>query len=62
MTASLALIIGAILCSIPGGSKLLPVGQWCGSVGRAVASDNSGLRFKCSSIEHLFTVSGIEKT
>ena len=43
------------------------VGQWlCGSVGRAVASDTRGPRFKFSHrqkfIEHLFTVSCVEKT
>ena len=42
------------------------MGSGCGSVGRAVASDTRGPRFKSSHwqnyIEHLFTVNCIEKT
>ena len=42
-------------------------GQWCGSVGRAVASNTRGPRFesshwqKCIYIEHLFTVNCVLK-
>ena len=41
-------------------------GQWCGSVGRAVASNTRDLWFKSSHrqtfIKHLFTVNCVEKT
>ena len=47
-------------------NNLLVSGQWCGSVGRAVASDTRDPRFKSRQrqtfIERLFTVNCVEKT
>ena len=46
---------------------ILGHGQWCGSVGRAVASNTRGPRFESSHrqkfiyIEHLFTVNCVLK-
>ena len=45
--------------------KNLQIGQWCGSVGRAVASNSRGPQFKSSHRQKLywtFTVSCIERT